>query len=274
MPNNSIDFSAQYGPWALIVGASHGTGAECARQLAAQGLNCVLVARNSAALQALKNELESSFSVEARAISADLSTNDGVNKTLATLEGIDLGLLVYNAGAPAYPSTFINAPLQTWTDLINLGANSLMSITHAAAKQLSNRGRGGILFIGSQAALGGNKKFAMYTATKAFMLNLGESLWMELKDSGVDVLNFLIQVVDTPTLRKEMQRAGIEGSDAETIPGVYPAKTIIELALRELPNGPTFVHPQDEENNAGIGIQRKRDIEERWEHTAPYVGED
>lgn len=270
----SPDFLEKYGPWAVVIGASHGTGAESARQLAALGLNCALVARSEPSLLALKDELETHYKVEARVITADLSTEAGVSHVEESLQDLDLGLMVYNAGAPAYPSTFLNAPLATWKDLLNLGANALMSLTHSIGQKLRARGKGGILLMGSHAGLGGNKKFAMYTATKGFMLNFGESLWMELKDQGVDVLNFLIMVVDTPTLRKEMQRAGIEGCDGETIPGVYPAETIVRLALRELPNGPTFIHPEDEEQQAGTGKARGAAVVERWAHTAPFVGED
>jgi short-subunit dehydrogenase len=268
------DFTAKYGPWALIVGASHGTGAESARQLAARGLNCVLVARNAAALQTLRDELQQDYGIQVQVVAADLSTDAGIGQVIDAAAALDLGLMVYNAGAPAYPSTFLQAPLQVWEDLLNLGARALMRITHAVGQKLRQRGRGGIVLMGSHAALGGNKKFAMYTATKGFMLNFGESLWMELKDQGVDVLNFLIMVVDTPTLRKEMRHAGIEGCDAEVIPGVYPAATIVALALRELPHGPTFIHPQDEEEQAGAGRARGDALRERWAHTAPFVGED
>jgi short-subunit dehydrogenase len=71
--------------------------------------------------------------------------------------------MVYNAGAPAYASTFLNAPLKAWQDLLALGANSLMEISHHIGQKLLARDRGGILLMGSHAALGGNKKYAMYT---------------------------------------------------------------------------------------------------------------
>ncbi len=267
-------FKDKYGPWALIVGASHGTGAACAHQLAAKGLNCVLIARNASAMTELAAQLASQYGVESKIIATDLSSPGGPAEVCQQLDGLDIGLLVYNAGAPAYASTFLNAPLQDWQNLLALGASSLMEISHHVGQKLVERGRGGILLMGSHAALGGNKKYAMYTATKGFMLNFGESLWMELQDKNVDVLNFLIMVVDTPTLRKQMQTSNIDGWDQPTIPGVYPAETVVSIALRELPNGPTFVHPADEEEQAGLGARRREELVERWAHTAPYVGED
>lgn len=267
-------FKEKYGPWALIVGASHGTGAACAHQLAAKGLNCVLVARNAKAMDELAAQLADSYGVESKVIAIDLSKAESPAQLCQQLDSLDIGLMVYNAGAPAYASTFLNAPLQNSQDLLALGASSLMEISHHVGQKLVERGRGGILLMGSHAALGGNKKYAMYTATKGFMLNFGESLWMELKDKNVDVLNFLIMVVDTPTLRKQMEISQIEGWDQDSIPGVYPPETVVSLALRELPNGPTFVHPADEEENAGLGATRRDELLERWAHTAPYVGED
>ncbi len=271
---NDQAFLEKYGPWALIVGASHGTGAACAHQLAARGLNCVLVARNATALGTLAEELSTQHGVSSKVIAADLSLDNSVASICSELDGIDIGLMVYNAGAPAYASTFLKAPLKTWQDLLALGASSLMEISHYVGQKLLARGRGGILLMGSHAALGGNKKYAMYTASKGFMLNFGESLWMELRDKNIDVLNFLIMVVDTPTLRKQMAESKIDGWDQDTIPGVYKPEDVVTVALRELPNGPTFIHPADEEDKAGLGAARRTDLIERWAHTAPYVGED
>ncbi|MGB1908061.1 MAG: SDR family NAD(P)-dependent oxidoreductase, partial [Spongiibacter sp.] len=107
-------FKDKYGPWALIVGASHGTGAACAHQLAAKGLNCVLIARNASAMAELAEQLAGQYGVESKVIATDLSSPDGPAGVCQQLDGLDIGLLVYNAGAPAYASTFLNAPLQDW----------------------------------------------------------------------------------------------------------------------------------------------------------------
>ena len=57
-------FAAKYGPWALIAGASEGTGASFARQLAEKGLNLILVARREGPLEQLALELRSAHGVE------------------------------------------------------------------------------------------------------------------------------------------------------------------------------------------------------------------
>src|SRR5271170_6017131 len=64
---------AKYGPWAVIAGASEGTGAEYARQLAAAGIHCLLVARRTEPLERIARELTGQYKVQARVLSADLS---------------------------------------------------------------------------------------------------------------------------------------------------------------------------------------------------------
>ncbi|PKM05861.1 MAG: short-chain dehydrogenase, partial [Gammaproteobacteria bacterium HGW-Gammaproteobacteria-5] len=88
----------------------------------------------------------------------------------------------------------------------------------------------------------GVRKLAMYAATKSFAMTLGEGLWAEWKGQGVDVLNLLIGTVDTPTMRDAMVRQGIAGALTMQL---AKAEDIAAIALRELPNGPTLIHPDD-----------------------------
>ncbi|MFA7552900.1 MAG: SDR family NAD(P)-dependent oxidoreductase [Spongiibacteraceae bacterium] len=274
--DNKLGLKEKYGPWALIVGASHGVGAEFARQVAAQGINCVLLARREVALQELQAELQQEFSVETRAITVDLSAANAVATITDGILDLDIGLLIYNAGAPPYASEFLKAPLADWQGLVRLNVSTVMELCYTLGQSLLQRGRGGLLLVGSQAGLGGNKKYSMYTGTKGFMLNFGESLWIEWKDKGVDVLNLLISVVDSPTLRTQMKASNIPGWDLPDI-GVPKPVDVARIGLRELSNGPTFFHPQDElvvAAEQSAGGQRKESMIERWAQTAPFVGED
>jgi NADP-dependent 3-hydroxy acid dehydrogenase YdfG len=63
----------QFGPWALVTGASSGIGKEFARQIAASGINVVLVARREALLAELGRAISQEFDVQYRALAMDLS---------------------------------------------------------------------------------------------------------------------------------------------------------------------------------------------------------
>src|SRR4051812_10308968 len=88
----------RYGPWALITGASDGIGQATALRIAAQGINVVLIARNSDRLHALATELSTVHNVDTRVLPADLS-DKGAADTVANLTSdLDIGLVVLAAG--------------------------------------------------------------------------------------------------------------------------------------------------------------------------------
>src|SRR5450755_1691475 len=99
----------KYGPWALVIGGSEGVGAAFARFLAADGFKLVLVARKQEPLDDLANELRSR-STEVRVLSADLSNPKVLDQVRAVTDDIEIGLLVYNAGANNTRGLFVELP--------------------------------------------------------------------------------------------------------------------------------------------------------------------
>src|SRR5690348_9727271 len=91
----------QFGPWAIVTGASSGIGKEFARQLAASGLNLVLVARRLSLLEDLGSQLQHQFGVQYRAVGVDLTAPDFLDTLEAATHDLDVGLLISNAGAVA-----------------------------------------------------------------------------------------------------------------------------------------------------------------------------
>ena len=91
-------FLVKYGPWAIVTGASSGIGAEFVRQLAAQGLNIVLVARRKDRLQKLAMEVTETYRVEALPLDMDLLAPDFLDVVRQRTQDLDIGLLVNNAG--------------------------------------------------------------------------------------------------------------------------------------------------------------------------------
>jgi len=88
----------QFGPWALITGASSGIGREFARKIAASGINVVLVARREGLLGELGRAVSQEFGVQYRALGMDLSQEGFLAGLADATDDIDIGLVVSNAG--------------------------------------------------------------------------------------------------------------------------------------------------------------------------------
>ncbi|MFA5204389.1 MAG: SDR family oxidoreductase [Lentisphaeria bacterium] len=183
---NTADFSRRYGPWALITGASSGLGAEFARQLAAQGLNLVLVARRRERLEALAGELQARHRVQTRCVPADLTQEEELARLLQAVDGLEVGLLVNNAGF-ATTGDFLDTPLARSLELLHLNVRAPVVLTHALGLKMRARGRGGILFTASLAAWQAMPGWTLYAASKNWNLMLAGGLHFELKPGGVDV---------------------------------------------------------------------------------------
>jgi len=102
------EFRRKYGPWALVAGGSQGIGACLAAELAARGLNLLLVARRREALEASARELQGSAGVEVRTLCADLAVPSAAHTLQAAAAGLEIGLLVLNAAA-AYTGLFLRS---------------------------------------------------------------------------------------------------------------------------------------------------------------------
>lgn len=193
-------FTAKYGPWAVIAGASEGTGESFAHQLAEMGVNLVLVSRRQDALQALGNNLKSTYGVHYRALAQDLSEADAGKKIVEACADIDVGLYISNAGADSFHQ-FFEEDADPAHRLVAMNITTLIDAANGFGKRFIERGRGGLVVMASGAGLGGQPNLAMYSATKAFEINLAESLWAEYHERGIDVIAMCAPLMNTPTLR-------------------------------------------------------------------------
>jgi uncharacterized protein len=171
-------------PVALVTGASVGIGEQFARQLADRGHDVVLVARDTARLEALAKEIEGVHGTHAEVLAADLTDTAQLATVEARVRSVDL--LVNNAGFGTF------GPLHTLdvdTEIreINLNVVALVRLTHAAAAAMAERGRGGILNVSSLAGFQPGPSNATYSATKAFVTSFTEAVHEELKGTGVSV---------------------------------------------------------------------------------------
>jgi short-subunit dehydrogenase len=176
----------QFGPWAVVTGASSGIGREFAHQLADAGINVVLVARRRAMLQDLGAELARRYGVDYRAVGVDLSDPGALTPVAEATADIDVGLLVSNAGA-ALPGPFLDSDLQVQRAILRLNTAAHLALTHHFGERLARRGRGGIVLVSALGAEHGVPYMAHTAATKAYVATLGAGLHVELAKHGVHV---------------------------------------------------------------------------------------
>lgn len=220
----------RYGPWALIVGGSEGVGAEFARQLAADGFDLVLTARKPGPLEELAAELRGAGR-QVRVVSADLSEPGVLEAVRRATDDIEIGLLVYNAGANNTRGNFVDLPAEVTRSVIAINVTGQTEFARHYGALMKARGKGGMILTGSLSGYMGSPSLAAYTAAKAFSRTFTEALWAECSTFGVDVLHLVIGFTATPA----MERLGIDTRMAEA-----PA-TVAATGLASIANGPVVI---------------------------------
>jgi uncharacterized protein len=191
----------QFGPWALITGASSGIGREICRQVAASGIHVVLVARRENLLREVARECSQEFGVQHRILAADLSADHFILALGEATRDLDLGLVVSNAGT-ANPGRFLEKGRGDLIELLRLNTLAHLELAHYFGGKLVARGSGGILFVGAMGADKGIPLMANDAAAKSYVRSLSIALHSELKREGVHVTLLAPGPTETPVLAK------------------------------------------------------------------------
>ncbi|MBS9534436.1 SDR family NAD(P)-dependent oxidoreductase [Mycobacterium sp. M1] len=223
-----------YGPWAVIAGGSEGVGAEFARQLADAGINLLLVARKPEPLERTAAECRER-GIEVRTLAVDLTDPAATDAIAAATAGLQVGLLIYNAGANTCSAEFLDGELADFARVIELNINAPMRLVQHYGREMRDRRRGGILLVGSMAGYLGSTRHTIYGGVKAFGRIFAEGLWLELREYNVDVLELVLGVTRTPA----MERVGLNFD----VPGMKVAEPadVAREGLEQLPHGPVFI---------------------------------
>jgi len=226
--------STQYGPWAVIAGGSEGVGASFADQLADAGINLVLIARKPGPLAETADAVRAK-GVEVRTLELDLLDPGALKAVRAVTDDVEVGLLIFNAGANSYGSEFVTADLDRVQGVIDLNITAQLALAHHFGALMKDRGRGGIVLVGSLAGYMGTADMSIYSAVKAFSRIFAEGLWLELREHGVHVLELILGVTRTPA----MARAGLDFS----LPGlqVSEPEDVAREGLAHLADGPVWI---------------------------------
>lgn len=175
---------------ALITGASAGIGEAFARIFASEGFDVILTARREENLIKLANEIESRYGVSAYVIAEDLAdpaAPERLMKEIAT-RGLDVDALINNAGY-GVDQTFEEAGWKTHLDFMQVLSTSLIHLTHLALPHMRKQKFGWVINVASLAGYlpGAQGGATLYTPVKAFVVRFSQSLWTEMRGTGVHV---------------------------------------------------------------------------------------
>ncbi|KAJ6911447.1 very-long-chain 3-oxoacyl-CoA reductase 1-like [Populus alba x Populus x berolinensis] len=183
----------KYGSWALVTGPTDGIGKGFAFQLARKGLNLVLVGRNPDKLKDVSGSIQSKYSnVQIKNVVVDFSgdIDEGVQKIKETIEGLDVGVLINNVGVSyPYARFFHEVDEGLLKNLIKVNVEGTTKVTQAVLHGMLKKKKGAIVNIGSGAAIviPSDPLYAVYAATKAYIDQFSRCLYVEYKNSGIDV---------------------------------------------------------------------------------------
>ena len=223
---------------ALITGASTGLGAVYADRLARRGANLILVARDAGRMEVLAAKLRSETGVTVEVLPADLTNRADLAKIEARLASDPaITMLVNNAGMSLNGGLLDSATDQI-EKLIALNVTAPTLLARAAGKAFVGRGSGAIITIASVLALAPEQFDGVYSGSKAFVLNLSQSLANQIEDKGVRV-----QAVLPGATRTEIWERSGKDIDAFPPEMVMEAGDLVDAALIGFDRGETVTIP-------------------------------
>ncbi len=175
-------------PFTIITGASRGIGAEYARQLATQGHDLLLVARDEERLTQLSKKLETDYSIHAHVHTLDLSQLNSAHQLFVVARHYRQtpDLVINNAGFGLY-GAFVSHPLPRIQQMLHVHIHTVVESIRLFLPGMIERGSGAIINVSSIAGMLPIPYFAEYAATKAFLNSFSEALAEEVKSSGVHI---------------------------------------------------------------------------------------
>lgn len=167
---------------ALITGASSGIGREFAIKLSEMGYDLILVARRKTKLEKLKKELKTNVEI----INMDISSTYNCMSLYNQVKKEKIDILINNAGFGLF-GKFDETKLDQELDMIDLNIKTVHTLTKLFLKDFKKRDSGYILNVASMASFLPGPLMATYYSTKAYVLNLTESIYQELKQDNSNV---------------------------------------------------------------------------------------
>jgi short-subunit dehydrogenase len=216
----------------LVTGASSGIGYEMAKLLAEKNFNLILVSRNKEKLASISSELSKKFMITVEYFPLDLSLHGAAVELFEWVQsrGFMVTHLVNNAGVGGY-GNFIETSLDEELDMIQLNVISLVALTKLFAAEMAKRKSGRIMNVASLLSFIPFPYYAVYSATKTFVLAFSETVAAEMEDSGVVVTTLCPGTVETAFHTPEMRKTNAMHAN-KPVPAHVVAQAGIKLLLQ------------------------------------------
>ena len=224
---------------AIITGASGGIGYEIAWLFAQKNIHILLVARNKQKLDNVKNTILDKCNINVFCVDTDLSLSDGCKAIYNCVEKNHLTVtyLVNNAGFGDY-GLFTERSMEKYSRMLSLNIVALTELTYYYAKEMKKNGQGRILNVASTAGIQPDPYFAVYGASKAYVISLTEALHKEFENTGVTATVLSPGATKTEFMeRADMKHAKLYDS------GVMSAKEVARVGFNGMMKGKLHVIP-------------------------------
>ncbi|MBA3582754.1 MAG: SDR family oxidoreductase [Gammaproteobacteria bacterium] len=174
--------------WAIVTGASSGLGVDFATLLAQRGCNLIIVARSVDRLEALQRQLIKEYGVLVEVLALDLSDINAPAKLHQYIQAKKhaIDFLINNAGFGKV-GRFLDIASDDVADMLNVNVRTLQTLMTLFLPAMLTRNQGCILNIASLLSFQPAPYFAVYAATKAYVLSLSEAVNAELASTNVRI---------------------------------------------------------------------------------------
>ena len=200
-----FDFSSRV---AIVTGAAGNLGQAVARAFQASRARTVLADRDGLRLQQIFPDLRGSrehLLAEGIDLTVEGALDGVVAQTMELFGRVDIMVNTvggFRAGTPVHQS-----PLETWDFLLGLNLRTSLVAAKAVIPVMLRQGNGKIVMVAARAAWAGGANMAAYSASKAAVMRLTESLAAELKASGINVNCVAPGTLDTAANRQDQPAA-------------------------------------------------------------------
>ena len=185
------------GKTALITGAGRGIGRATAVAFAKEGINVGLVGRTVENLQHVAEELKA-YNVKVAIAAANVADLESISLAVESIRA-ELGpidILVNNAGISKF-GKFLELSPEDWTNIVDVNVKGVYYTTRAVLPEMIERQSGDIINISSTAGQKGAPITSAYSASKAAVIGMSESLMLEVRKHNIRVVTLTPSTVAT-----------------------------------------------------------------------------